>query len=77
MNEDIFGNHALTAITMPYLLLEFIHILSSTVLFDTGIGIASVMLYSHITKDTKIITPITRYVMIADWVFTAAPAFLK
>ena len=62
---------------MPYLWLKFIHIVSSTILFGTGIGTASVMLYGHLTRDTKIIAAITRYVVFADWVFTLPSAIVQ
>lgn len=55
----------------PYLWLKFIHVVSSTILFGTGIGTACVMLYSHLTQDTRIISVISRYVVMADWIFTA------
>lgn len=62
---------------MPYLFVKFIHIISSTVLFGTGLGTASVMLYSYLTNDTKIIAAITRYVVFADWVFTATSGIIQ
>lgn len=62
---------------MSYLLVKFIHIVSSTILFGTGIGTASVMLYSYLTKDLNLIVAITRYVVIADWVFTATSGIIQ
>ena len=62
---------------MLYLLLKYIHILSSTILFGTGIGTASVMLYGHLTKQPTIIAAINRYVVIADWIFTASSAIVQ
>lgn len=62
---------------MLYLLLKFIHVISSTVLFGTGIGTASVMLYGHSTHKTNIIAAINRYVVFADWIFTAPSAVIQ
>ena len=62
---------------MIYLWLKLIHILSSTLLFGTGIGTASVMLYGHYTKEPYIIAMINRYVVMADWIFTATTIVLQ
>jgi uncharacterized membrane protein len=62
---------------MLYLFLKFIHVVSSTILFGTGIGTASVMLYGHMTRDAKIIAAISRYVVAADWIFTASSAVVQ
>ena len=60
-----------------YLWVKLIHILSSTILFGTGIGTASVMLYGHLTKKVNIIAEINRYVVFADWIFTAPSAVVQ
>lgn len=60
-----------------YLLLKLIHVLSSTILFGTGIGTASVMVYGHWTKDPVMIAGISRYVVFADWVFTTSSGFIQ
>lgn len=62
---------------MPYLWLKFIHVISSTILFGTGIGTACVMVYGHTTRDTHIIAAITRYVVLADWFFTTTSAVIQ
>ncbi len=62
---------------MLYIWLKFIHIVSSTILFGTGIGTASVMLYGHNTRKTNIIAAIARYVVIADWIFTTPSAIVQ
>lgn len=62
---------------MPYLWLKFIHVISSTILFGTGIGTACVMLYGHNTRNIQIITAIMRYVVFADWIFTAPSAVIQ
>jgi uncharacterized membrane protein len=60
-----------------YLWLKFIHVISSTILFGTGIGTACVMLYGHHTRKINIIAAITRYVVFADWIFTAPSAVIQ
>jgi len=60
---------------MEYLLLKWIHILSSTILFGTGIGSAFYMFMANRRKDTASIYFATRHVVIADWLFTT-PAII-
>ena len=55
---------------MLYLCVKWLHILSSTVLFGTGIGTAFFMLMANRTRDLKAIRFATRTVVIADWLFT-------
>lgn len=55
---------------MDYLLLKWIHILSSTILFGTGIGSAFYMFMANRRKDIAGIYFATRHVVIADWLFT-------
>ncbi|HAU1151380.1 TPA: DUF2269 domain-containing protein [Legionella pneumophila] len=62
---------------MLYFYLKFIHILSSTILFGTGIGTASVMVYSHRTKNPIVIAAISKYVVFADWIFTGTSGILQ
>lgn len=57
--------------------LKFIHILSSTVLFGTGLGTACVMVFAHRTRDTRIIAPVSRYVVLADWAFTTPSGIIQ
>jgi len=55
---------------MLYLCVKWLHILSSTVLFGTGIGTAFFMLMANLGKDVRAIAFATRTVVIADWCFT-------
>jgi uncharacterized membrane protein len=55
---------------MEYLLVKWLHILSSTFLFGTGIGSAFYMFFASLTRDARVIATVVRYVVIADWVFT-------
>ncbi|WP_428481944.1 DUF2269 family protein [Pyruvatibacter mobilis] len=54
-----------------YLLLKWAHILSAAVLFGTGMGIAFFMLAAHRTQDPVLIAGTGRFVVQADYVFTA------
>lgn len=54
-----------------YLWIKFVHVLSATILFGTGIGTACVMVYGHHSRQVNIIAAITRYVSFADCLFTA------
>jgi uncharacterized membrane protein len=56
---------------MEYVLVKWLHILSSTFLFGTGIGSAFYLLFATVQRDPAIIAFVARYVVIADWIFTA------
>jgi len=56
---------------LDYLTLKWIHILSSTLLFGTGLGIAFFMWMAHLSKDPKTIAATARIVVLADTFFTA------
>jgi uncharacterized membrane protein len=60
---------------MDYFSLKLIHILSSTILFGTGIGSAFFMFSANQKKDVRDIYFATKHVVIADWFFTT-PAVL-
>jgi uncharacterized membrane protein len=62
---------------MPYLWIKFIHVISSTILFGTGIGTACVMFYAHSTRNTMVIAAISRYVVMADWIFTGSSGMIQ
>src|ERR1700733_12224484 len=54
-----------------YLWLKWAHIVSSTVLFGMGAGIAFFFLRAHRTRDVRIIPAVSRGVVLADAVFPA------
>ncbi len=60
---------------MDYLFLKWLHILSSTILFGTGIGSAFYMFMANRRKDVDDIYFAVRHVVIADWLFTT-PAII-
>ena len=55
---------------MDYLVLKWIHIVSSTVLFGTGIGLAFFFFAAHQIKDLAAIKFATRMVVLGDLIFT-------
>jgi uncharacterized membrane protein len=55
---------------MEYLIVKWLHILSSTLLFGTGIGSAWYLLFAAISKNVQAIAVVTRILVIADWLFT-------
>lgn len=55
---------------MTYLVVKWLHILSSTVLFGTGLGSAYYMFFASRMRDARVVAPVVRHVVLADWVFT-------
>jgi uncharacterized membrane protein len=55
---------------VEYLTVKWIHILSSTLLFGTGLGSAFYMYFACRTRDARVIAIVVRHVVIADWLFT-------
>lgn len=62
---------------MEYLILKWVHILSATILFGTGIGSAFYMFMANRSKDTASIYFAVRHVVIADWLFTTPAVMLQ
>lgn len=62
---------------MEYLVAKWLHILSSTLLFGTGIGSAFYLLTAAVTRDAAVIAHVARWVVRADWLFTATTAVLQ
>ena len=60
---------------MEYLAVKWLHILSSTVLFGTGLGSAFYMFFTSLSRDPRAVAVVVRHVVIADWLFTA-PAII-
>jgi uncharacterized membrane protein len=56
---------------MTYLVVKWLHVLSSTLLFGTGLGSAFYMYFAGRSRDVRAIAVVTRHVVIADWLFTA------
>ncbi len=64
-------------INMEYFFLKWIHIISSTILFGTGIGSAFFMFMANRKKDVREIYFATRIVVIADWIFTTPAVIIQ
>jgi len=62
---------------MDYLTLKWIHILSSTILFGTGIGSAFYLFMANRRKDIAGIYFATRHVVMADWLFTTPSVIVQ
>lgn len=56
---------------MEYLVVKWLHILSSTFLFGTGVGSAWYLLFASRSRDARAVAVVARQVVIADWLFTA------
>lgn len=55
---------------MEYLVVKWLHILSSTVLFGTGLGSAYYMFFTSLTRKPVAVAVVVREVVWADWAFT-------
>ena len=62
---------------MAYLIIKWIHVVSSTLLFGTGLGSAFYMFFTSRTRDTRVIATVAKYVVIADWLFTTPTVLLQ
>lgn len=62
---------------MEYLLLKWIHIVSSTFLFGTGVGSAFYKLTADLGGDQRHIAHTNRTVVLADWLFTTPTAIIQ
>jgi len=61
----------------PYLTLKWLHILSSTVLFGTGIGTAFQLVWAMRGDDAVHVHGVARGVVIADWIFTTPAGLVQ
>ena len=61
----------------PYVLLKWLHILSSTVLFGTGIGTAFQMVRAMRTGRIETIHSVASGAVIADWIFTTPAGIIQ
>jgi len=62
---------------MIYFWLKLIHIISSTLLFGTGLGSAFYLYRAHLSKDNRAIAFAARNVVIADWLFTTPSVIIQ
>jgi uncharacterized membrane protein len=62
---------------MEYLVVKWLHVLSSTVLFGTGLGSAFYMFFTNRSGDVRAIAIVARRVVMADWLFTTPTAIVQ
>jgi uncharacterized membrane protein len=62
---------------VTYLLLKWVHVLSSTVLFGFGAGTAWYLWSAHRTGDPATIASVGRMVVRADWIFTGTSGIVQ
>lgn len=62
---------------MDYMVVKWLHILSSTFLFGTGIGSAFYMLFTSLSRDVRAIAVVSRHVVLADWIFTSTTVIIQ
>lgn len=61
----------------PYFVAKWLHILSSTVLFGTGIGTAFQMVMAMRTGRTETVHSVASNVVLADWLFTTPAGIVQ
>ncbi len=61
----------------PYLTARWLHILSSTMLFGTGMGTAFQMVWAMRTGRVETIHAVASGVVIADWIFTTPAGIIQ
>ncbi|HEY6543507.1 MAG TPA: DUF2269 domain-containing protein [Dokdonella sp.] len=62
---------------MSYLFVKWLHIVSSTILFGTGIGSAFYLLCASLSRDARLVARVAGWVVRADWLFTATTVVLQ
>ncbi len=61
----------------PYLWVKWVHILSATLLFGTGLGTAFHMFTMHLRGDVITIAAMAKNTVLADWIFTATSGVVQ
>ena len=56
---------------MDLVIVKYLHVLSSTFLFGTGVGTAFYLFFISRSRDARVVAVVARHVVIADWLFTA------
>jgi uncharacterized membrane protein len=62
---------------MDYLVLKWVHVLSSTILFGAGVGSAFHLFVSSLRREVDGMANASRNVVIADWLLTTPAAILQ
>jgi len=58
-------------------MLRWLHVIGSTILLGTGVGIAFFMVMAHRTRDPALIAHTAAVVVVADYLFTATAVVLQ
>lgn len=62
---------------MDYLFLKWLHILSATLMFGTGLGTAFYMFVTNRSGNVQAIAVVSRWVVRADWWFTTPAVIIQ
>lgn len=62
---------------MEYLIIKYLHVMSSTLLFGTGLGSAFYMFFTNRSRNVQAIAIVARRVVWADWLFTTPTAIIQ
>ncbi|MGZ3182781.1 MAG: DUF2269 family protein [Telluria sp.] len=62
---------------MDYVVVKWLHVLSSTILFGTGIGTAFYMLFVTTSRNIPAIAIVNQWVVRGDWIFTGTSGVLQ
>src|SRR3954464_5975002 len=62
---------------VEYLIVKWLHVLSSTLLFGTGLGSAFYMFFASLTRDVRGIAALTRYAVLPDLMFTTPTIIMQ
>jgi uncharacterized membrane protein len=60
-----------------YIVVKWLHVLSSTLLFGTGLGSAFYAFFVSRSGDARATAVVLKWVVIADWLFTATTVVLQ
>ena len=60
-----------------YLVVKWVHVISSTILFGTGIGSAFYMLVASLRREPAHVYATVRTVVVADWIFTTPAVIVQ
>ena len=66
-----------TELLMEYVVLKWLHVLSSTLLFGTGLGSAFYMFCTSLSRDPRAVAVVAGWVVVADWLFTATTVLFQ
>jgi uncharacterized membrane protein len=70
-------NQEQAAIPVDYLIVKWLHVLSATLLFGTGVGTAWYILFASLSRDARAAAVVMRHGVRADWLFTASTVVLQ